>query len=147
MNQDAGMGGSALHGAIAELEARRAQIDDAIVGLGRCLDGNGTTPPSAPPTRAAKPAPIAGRKGEQYEQQAAQVRKLYEQGVETKAIEKQTGVKAATIYYRAKAGKWKRGKPAAAPKGEALPGKVRCPSCELWTEHDPCSNCGKKVRR
>lgn len=147
MSQDAGMGGSALHGAIAELEARRAQIDDAIAGLRRCLNGNGTGPLSTSPTRAAKPAPIAGRKGEKYEQQAAEVRKLYEQGLETKQIEKQTGVKVATIYYRAKAGKWKRRKPAATPTCEPLNGKVRCPSCELWTEHDPCSNCGKRVRK
>lgn len=147
MSQDTGMGGSALHGAIAELEARRMQIDDAITALRRLNDAGVVAAAPVAVADRLRRLPVAGRKGEKYAQQAAQVRALYERGVETKDIEKQTGVKVATIYYRAKVGKWKRGKPAATPKGETLPGKVRCPSCELWTEHDPCSSCGKKVRK
>jgi len=87
----------------------------------------------------------------------AAAKKRYERGDGVNDIAKDSGRSVQTIYGWASAGAWKRPNPgaaaspaAAAPtesKRETLPGKVRCTSCDLWTEHDPCDHCGKKLKR
>lgn len=100
--------------------------------------------------------------------QLATMRTQFEAGVKVAEICKRVGVSDATVYTRAKAGQWKRpGKAKAArPKSGAaalpaaaapklavveettkLSGNVKCTSCDLWTETDPCKHCGKKLRR
>ena len=146
---------SAVGNAIAELEAKRAQIDDAIAVL-RAVDG-GSAPvvlrsiaPAGTAQAAPKPANGKRKPGTWATPETwAQARKLYEAGTESATIAKQLNVTTAAIYYHAAHDKprWKRPKAPAAATGDQLPGKVHCPHCQLWTEHDPCSNCGKKVRK
>lgn len=64
------------------------------------------------------------------------------------AIARELGVSDPAVHNRAKAQHWpKRGKKAAAPKGEKLSGATRCNHCQVMTEHDPCDKCGSKLKR
>jgi hypothetical protein len=144
---------SAVSNAIAELVAKRSEIDEAIAVLRR-FDGNGAAPAAIMATANGNPkarATSGKRKPGTWAtpETWAEVRKLYEAGTGADVIAKQLGVTKAAIYYHAAHEKphWKRPKGAKAPAGDVLPGQVRCPSCQAWTDRDPCTSCGKKVRR
>lgn len=96
----------------------------------------------------------------------APLREQYERGVPVAVIAKKVGKTASTIYGYASVYKWRRpgveeklsrpnpgaaASPAAAAPieqtREELSGQVRCTNCDLWTRFDPCSNCGKKLKR
>jgi hypothetical protein len=144
---------SAVGNAIAELERRRSEIDEAIAVLRR-VDGNGATAtaepaPAKPTATNGKPRSTYGKvKPEQWDG----ARDWWDQGISALEIGRRLGITDVSVYDHAKAHKWpkrprKIGAVVAVAQGERMPGKVRCPSCELWTEQDPCSNCGKKVRK
>jgi hypothetical protein len=77
----------------------------------------------------------------------AEARQLFESGTDVATIAKRLDVTIAALYYHSAKEGWKRPKAPKAAAGEQLPGKVRCPHCKLWTDRDPCSSCGKKVRK
>lgn len=152
---------------LAELEGRKREVDQAIESVRRIAGPHvalgvspattvtsGTSNGSAGKRGKRRASAIAPRPGKRKPgtwatpETWAQARTLFEGGTKAEQIATQLGVTKAAIYYHAVHDKprWKRPKEAKAT-GEQLPGKVRCPSCELWTERDPCSNCGKKVRR
>ena len=103
---------------------------------------------------AAKPA----TRGRGVDPQVlARIRQQYEAGVPIKKIPEGRGHSGNWIYQLASDGKWKRPNPGAAAKpaaaaptermAEKLAGRVRCTSCDLWTEYDHCEACGKKLKR
>ena len=84
-------------------------------------------------------------------------RPLYERGDAVTAVAKAVGRTAATIYTWASKEKWARpkghaAKPDAAPVPDnrtKLAGSVRCtnPDCGVYTDYDPCTKCGKALKR
>jgi len=156
---------------LAGLEQQRTGLEQELADVDAVIDvvkkkRGGVAIVSRPRVKAAKPVKVAAKsksngktdgRSRITEAQLVEMQKLYERGDDATAIGKKFGVTNSAVYLRAKAGRWQRPKsgatasPAAAapaePKRETLPGKVRCTSCDLWTETDPCSNCGKKLKR
>lgn len=135
---------TAVGSAIAELEAKRAQIDEALTVLRRVENGGAVM--VAAPIRTAGTVKGKTRKpGTRATPETwAEARKRYEAGADAEGIAKQFGVTTAAIYWQAKHHGWKRPKVSA---GAQLSGQVRCPSCQAWTNRDPCEHCGKAVRK
>jgi len=107
--------------------------------------------------KIAKPAPKAAPSGKLSPDQVVRMSELYEAGKSVDEIATRFKVTTAAVYYYASSRKWKRPNPGAAAKpaaaaptermAEKLAGRVRCTSCDLWTDYDPCENCGKKLKR
>jgi len=149
-----------LEGQRTGLEQELADVDAVIHAVRQRQAPNGSVvKPTKARKTAAKPKSNGKADGRSRitEAQLVEMQKLYERGDDASAIGKKFGVTNSAVYLRAKAGRWQRPKsgatasPAAAapadPKRETLPGKVRCTSCDLWTEYDPCEHCGKKLKR
>lgn len=114
---------------VADLERQRAEIDAALTVL-RPLAG----------------APRVPSKNGHAKGTWEEAEKWWRDGIGAVEIAKRLKCSAATVYYRAK--KWpKRGAKSSAPQGAALGARVRCPECSQITEFDPCTQCGKIIRR
>jgi len=115
------------------------------------------------PVAKAAPAGKTKRQG-LSDDQLVTLKTQYADGTPANQIAARLKITKALLYYYVKTRGFKRKekqKPgpktgaaavpaAAAPTermGEKLAGKVRCTSCDLWTEYDPCENCGKKLKR
>lgn len=154
---------------LAQLEHQRAAIDeeradiDAVIETIRRRAGpkvtvaalHGLQRAPARHGHATKKAPASvGGKGQAKisDAQLTSMRTQWERGDAAVAIAKAVKVSDATVYARAKAGKWKRPKKSDSakvkePAGTKLPGRVRCTSCDVMTEYDPCEHCGSKLKR
>jgi hypothetical protein len=152
---------------LAGLEQQRTGLEQELADVDAVIDA--VRRRSAPKVRIADvskgtlPARKAAKNGKRdgrstlTDAQLKAMREQFERGDSAEAIGKKFGVTDSAVYLRAKKGGWKRPNPgaaaspaAAAPTermAEKLAGRVRCTSCDLWTEYDPCENCGKKLKR
>lgn len=162
---------------LAQLEQQRAasvqEIADLDVIIAAVRQRAGHVVPVLPPAR--RPGPQRGTGANQHtsggngkranqhvktiapDAARAQARPLYERGDSVAAVAKAVGRSEGTVYSWASTGAWKRPKGHAAEPGAApvpddrtkLAGSVRCtnPECGVYTDYDPCTKCGKKLKR
>lgn len=143
--------------ALATTQAGIAAIRPLVSGggPGSAPSSNGRRPKAkgAKPSRPAKTVqPMGGRTSPIPQETLATMKRLYESGAPLPEITAATGRSTASIYGRASADRWKRGKRTlavkpATPIGEKLAGRTRCQGCEQLTECDPCQHCHQPLKR